>query len=76
MTCCQEKVSLALLFCERRSLLGACGNLCETASARFCKELWARLRVRSSGSFRRHLHVGGRAAKTTDTTGRFDDESR
>jgi hypothetical protein len=26
------------------------GRLCETVSARFCKELWARLRVHSSGS--------------------------
>ena len=26
------------------------GRLCETAAARFCKDLWARLRVHRSGS--------------------------
>ena len=41
--------------------------MCETASARFCKELWARLRVHSSVSVHGlcGLGVGGRSRKLT-----------
>jgi hypothetical protein len=39
--------------------------LCETASARFCKELWARLRVRSSVSVHGLFGLGVRPRKLT-----------